>query len=146
MIRDCFFRFIGVQYVAVVEGILLAVIVRPGVGADPENREPLNSTENLLVVDAVLDIFRNLFPPNLMEATMFQYHTVLVDPRNETVPLTEWEISHKHVDNINILGIICFSIFLALAVSLMRENSRPLVEIFATLEKCIMMAVNWVLW
>lgn len=120
--------------------------IRPGVDAHPENRQPLNSTQNVLVVDAVLDIFRNLFPQNLIEASLVQYHTVLLDPDNETVPLADWEISHRYYDSVNLLGLICFSIFLALAVGLMHDNSRPLVDFFGTLEKSMMMAVNWVLW
>lgn len=71
---------------------------------------------------------------------------MLIDPKNESVPLIDWEIGHKYFDSINILGLICFSVFLALAVGLMNENSRPVVDFFATLERSMMMAVNWVLW
>ncbi|XP_035767808.1 excitatory amino acid transporter 4 [Neolamprologus brichardi] len=76
--------------IAVFIGIVIVVIIQPGKGnrdspvANGGNIEPVQAT------DAFLDLIRNMFPPNLVEACFKQYKTVYkktVHTRNVTVTL-----------------------------------------------------------
>ncbi|XP_036067341.1 excitatory amino acid transporter 4 isoform X3 [Oryzias melastigma] len=76
--------------VAVFIGIVIVMIIRPGKGS---RDSPINKSGNIEPVqaaDAFLDLIRNMFPPNLVEACFKQYKTVYkktVYTRNVTVTL-----------------------------------------------------------
>uniref|UniRef100_A0A8C4XCX3 Amino acid transporter n=1 Tax=Erpetoichthys calabaricus TaxID=27687 RepID=A0A8C4XCX3_ERPCA len=62
-------------FIAVFIGIVIVMIIRPGKG----NRDSMVMTENKIeqvqAADAFLDLIRNMFPPNLVEACFKQYKT-----------------------------------------------------------------------
>ncbi|KAG2463856.1 EAA1 protein, partial [Polypterus senegalus] len=62
-------------FIAVFIGIVIVIIIRPGKG----NRDSMVMTENKIeqvqAADAFLDLIRNMFPPNLVEACFKQYKT-----------------------------------------------------------------------
>ncbi|KAF6721407.1 Excitatory amino acid transporter 4 [Oryzias melastigma] len=64
--------------VAVFIGIVIVMIIRPGKGS---RDSPINKSGNIEPVqaaDAFLDLIRNMFPPNLVEACFKQYKTVYI--------------------------------------------------------------------
>ncbi|KAJ8374670.1 hypothetical protein SKAU_G00052500 [Synaphobranchus kaupii] len=76
--------------IAVFIGIVMVIIIRPGKG----NRDsPVPSSGNIEPVqaaDAFLDLIRNMFPPNLVEACFKQYKTVYskrIYKKNVTITL-----------------------------------------------------------
>lgn len=78
-------------FMAVILGIILVTTIRPGV-----DRHEKNATEQTDVqtsnsrlsssttVDTMLDLVRNMFPPNIIQACLEQYQTVL-KPFNESI-------------------------------------------------------------
>lgn len=86
-----------------------------------------------------------MYPPNIVKASISQYRTVLIPPENTSAPLSDWAISHTYHDGTNILGTINFSILLALAIGIMSRSSKPIIEFFAILEKCMTTAIGWAL-
>ncbi|XP_060087828.1 excitatory amino acid transporter 5 isoform X2 [Heteronotia binoei] len=66
--------YLWTTFVAVVVGIVMVSIIHPGGAAQKENTEesgkPIMSS-----ADALLDLIRNMFPSNLVEATFKQYRT-----------------------------------------------------------------------
>lgn len=78
-------------FMAVLLGIILVTTIRPGV-----DRNETNSTEQTNVqasssklrssttVDTMLDLVRNMFPENIIQACLEQYQTIL-KPFNESV-------------------------------------------------------------
>ncbi|KAF3690948.1 Excitatory amino acid transporter 1 [Channa argus] len=76
--------------IAVFIGIVIVMIIRPGKGS---RDSPMGNSGNIAPVhaaDAFLDLIRNMFPPNLVEACFKQYKTVykkIVHTRNVTVTL-----------------------------------------------------------
>ncbi|KAJ7332710.1 hypothetical protein JRQ81_014890 [Phrynocephalus forsythii] len=66
--------YLWTTFVAVVVGIIMVSIIHPGGLAQKENTEesgkPIMSS-----ADALLDLIRNMFPSNLVEATFKQYRT-----------------------------------------------------------------------
>lgn len=76
----------GIYYVitttlAIVLGIVLAVTIKPGAnrtgvpGSGPEI-----TVRNVTTVDTLLDLVRNMFPPNYIQACTQQYQTVITPP------------------------------------------------------------------
>uniref|UniRef100_A0A8C1LB97 Amino acid transporter n=1 Tax=Cyprinus carpio TaxID=7962 RepID=A0A8C1LB97_CYPCA len=66
--------YLWTTFVAVVVGIVMVVIIHPGGAAQKEDSEdsgkPIMSS-----ADALLDLIRNMFPANLVQATFQQYRT-----------------------------------------------------------------------
>uniref|UniRef100_A0A182SBK1 Amino acid transporter n=1 Tax=Anopheles maculatus TaxID=74869 RepID=A0A182SBK1_9DIPT len=69
---------------AVILGIILVSTIRPGAGREVNNIGGKATTRQVLTADTLLDLVRNLFPPNIIQATMFQFRTILVPPANAT--------------------------------------------------------------
>ncbi|KAK1165068.1 excitatory amino acid transporter 5-like [Acipenser oxyrinchus oxyrinchus] len=69
--------YLWTTFVAVVEGIILVSIIHPGGAAQKESTadsgRPIMSS-----ADALLDLIRNMFPANLVEATFQQYRTKII--------------------------------------------------------------------
>merc|ERR1719270_964537 len=71
-------------FLAVSLGIILTVVIQPGAAnSDTVIEEKENSQGT--AVDTLLDLFTNCFPPNLVQATMQQYKTTIIDPGHEVV-------------------------------------------------------------
>ncbi|XP_022610780.1 excitatory amino acid transporter 5 [Seriola dumerili] len=66
--------YLWTTFVAVVVGIIMVYIIHPGGAAQKEDSEeskkPMTSS-----ADALLDLIRNMFPANLVQATFQQYRT-----------------------------------------------------------------------
>merc|ERR1719412_100700 len=68
--------------VAVILGIILVTAIHPGKPGDQgdEVAKEVGESRNVTAVDTLLDLARNLCPPNLVQATIQQYRTVLTYP------------------------------------------------------------------
>ncbi|XP_056270404.1 excitatory amino acid transporter 4 isoform X1 [Pseudoliparis swirei] len=76
--------------IAVFIGIVTVIIIRPGKGSRDSPVTNSGNIEPVQAADAFLDLIRNMFPPNLVEACFKQYKTVYkktVHTRNVTVTL-----------------------------------------------------------
>ncbi|XP_031162913.1 excitatory amino acid transporter 4 isoform X2 [Sander lucioperca] len=76
--------------IAVFIGIVIVMIIRPGKGSRDSPVANSGNIEPVQAADAFLDLIRNMFPPNLVEACFKQYKTVYkktVHTRNVTVAL-----------------------------------------------------------
>lgn len=62
---------------AVILGIILVTTVRPGVRSDAVTTYKFNNHRNITTTDTLLDLVRNMFPPNVIQACLQQYQTVL---------------------------------------------------------------------
>lgn len=79
---------------AVILGIILVLTIRPGIDRHPgaaknsteffsSSSHPVNSKlRNTTTVDTMLDLIRNMFPPNIVQACLEQLQTVLTPPPN----------------------------------------------------------------
>ena len=72
---------------AVFLGIALVTTIRPGGGyVDEDGAGGGNSAagRNVTTADTLMDLVRNMFPPNIVQAALQQYRTTLVYPGNVT--------------------------------------------------------------
>ena len=115
--------YMSTTVMAVILGIILVTSIQPGSSAassDENDIKKVGESRNVTAVDTLLDLARNLFPPNLIQASIQQYRTVLKypgekaftdddghsrDPKN----LYTWGISGEYTFNTNILGLVFFS-------------------------------------
>ncbi|OXB59979.1 hypothetical protein ASZ78_008115 [Callipepla squamata] len=80
--------YLWTTFVAVTVGIILVVSIHPGAAAQKEDYS--SGKVVLSSADALLDLIRNMFPSNLVEASFQQYRTIIVpvvkSPRFPTIP------------------------------------------------------------
>ncbi|KAL2089808.1 hypothetical protein ACEWY4_014496 [Coilia grayii] len=62
-------------FIAVFIGIVMVIIIRPGKGSRDSPAASSGNIESVQAADAFLDLIRNMFPPNLVEACFKQYKT-----------------------------------------------------------------------
>ena len=98
-----------------------------------------------------MDLPRNLFPPNLVQASFQTYKTVITPPdmkqemNGDLPPKYTWKISSEYVNAMNIMGLLVFSAALGVALSKLGEKGKPLVEIFSSLSDASMVITGWLI-
>ncbi|XP_039276711.1 excitatory amino acid transporter 3 isoform X2 [Nilaparvata lugens] len=133
--------------VAVVEGIILVSIIEPGRGSKAETGMTPITGRNVTTADTLLDLIRNMFPPNIVKACVSQYRTVITAPKvNYTDNLYEWDISGEYTDGSNILGVVVFGVVLGIAIGQLGPIGLPLLKVFQSLGDVTMLMTTWVIW
>ncbi|CAG7734718.1 unnamed protein product [Allacma fusca] len=140
---------------AVILGIILVVAIHPG-KEENKDKDFMENAEsrNVTTADTLMDLVRNMFPPNLVQATMYQYQTVLIVPNysaedlaeNKTLPLHEWKMRFKFEEGTNIMGLVVFSTVLGVCLGKMGRSGKPLLDFFRSLSEAMMIITNWVVW
>ncbi|XP_023284559.1 excitatory amino acid transporter 5-like [Seriola lalandi dorsalis] len=166
--------YLWTTFIAVVVGIVLVVIIKPGVGTDMESNR-LGGGPVMTSADALLDLIRNMVPSNLIEATFQQYKTDLIpilkvptktiqpnfvyivpdesDPKGRTVyleltpaPEVLYKTSPGSSQQMNVLGIVIFSATMGLLLGRMGERGAPLVNVCQCINECVMKIINAAVW
>ncbi|XP_067824315.1 excitatory amino acid transporter 4 isoform X4 [Heptranchias perlo] len=161
--------------IAVFIGIVMVMIIHPGKGSKVDlHRE--GKIEQVQAADAFMDLVRNMFPPNLVEACFKQYKTnydtrKVMRPMSSSINLTT-STEPSIMDNVtdafkklqdlmlaeevipvpgsssavNALGLVVFSISFGLVIGNMKQQGRPLKEFFDSLNEAIMRLVAIIIW
>ncbi|XP_068998065.1 excitatory amino acid transporter 5-like [Embiotoca jacksoni] len=166
--------YLWTTFIAVVVGIVLVIIIKPGVGTDMESHR-LGGGPVMTSADALLDLIRNMVPSNLIEATFQQYKTDLIpilkiptrtvqpnfvyvipddsEPKGRTVyleltppPEITYKTSPGSSQQMNVLGIVIFSATMGLLLGRMGERGAPLVNVCQCINECVMKIINAAVW
>ncbi|XP_017334046.1 excitatory amino acid transporter 5 [Ictalurus punctatus] len=166
--------YLWTTFTAVVVGIVLVVIIKPGFATDME-RTRLGGGPVMTSADALLDLIRNMIPSNLIEATFQQYKTNLIPvlqtpdsnkqhnfvylmpdedhPKGYTVlldltprPDIHYKIYPGSSHQMNVLGIVIFSATMGLLLGKMGERGAPLVNVCKCINECVMQIINAAVW
>uniref|UniRef100_A0AC34Q7F8 Amino acid transporter n=1 Tax=Panagrolaimus sp. JU765 TaxID=591449 RepID=A0AC34Q7F8_9BILA len=152
--------YIFTTVLAVITGIVLVLTIHPG---DPTIKRDLGTGtggKNVSTIDTFLDLVRNMFPENIIQATFQQVQTkyVVVRPRivkkNDTAYMLALangtydyvKPSLEYVAGINVLGIIVFTIAFGIVLGQLEGETNVVVKFFATLDKVIMQLVMYIMW
>ena len=73
---------------AVILGIGLVLAIRPGDDVTAVGTEKSRIPENISTADTLMDLPRNCFPPNIIQATVQQYRTALIPPEEDVSQLS----------------------------------------------------------
>lgn len=149
--------------IAVILGIVLVVSIQPGVTQKVDEIDRTGSSPDVSTVDAMLDLIRNMFPENLIQACFQQYKTMReeVKPPSEpgmniteasvTPAMTtaisknetkEYKVVGMYSDGINVLGLIVFCLVFGLVIGKMGERGQILVDFFSALSDATMKIVQ----
>ncbi|XP_049575196.1 excitatory amino acid transporter 4 isoform X2 [Syngnathus scovelli] len=161
--------------IAVFIGIVIVIIIKPGKGSRDSLVAKSSNVELVQATDAFLDLIRNMFPPNLVEACFKQYKTTykrIVHTRNMTVKLnltdTALNVTDANVnlssvlhtiktleetvpmpdssDGVNALGLVFFSMCFGLVIGNMKLKGQALRDFFDCLNEAIMKLVAIIIW
>ncbi|KAI3368271.1 hypothetical protein L3Q82_007989 [Scortum barcoo] len=160
--------------IAVFIGIVIVIIIRPGKGSRDSPVAKSGNIEPVQAADAFLDLIRNMFPPNLVEACFKQYKTVYkktVHTRNVTVTMNLTEslnvtdsanlsrVLHTIQETVeetvpvssssggvNALGLVVFSMCFGLVIGNMKQQGQALRDFFDCLNEAIMRLVSIIIW
>lgn len=131
--------------IAMLLGIGLVAAIRPGIG-----REWTQTTADVLdisTVDAILDVFRNLIPDNIIQVAFIKARTAVSiqnvnNSSNETVIIRDIEM----LDGFNILGLVTVSIGFGVVINNMGDKAKPLRELCDCLADATLRLANFVIW
>ncbi|XP_048109546.1 excitatory amino acid transporter 5 [Alosa alosa] len=167
--------YLWTTFIAVVVGIILVIIIKPGSGTEMESHR-LGGGPVMTSADALLDLVRNMIPSNLIEATFQQYKTDLIPVPKTTVKTTVQpnfvyivpdesnpkgqsvlleltpppDILYKpkpgSSQQMNVLGIVIFSATMGLLLGKMGERGLPLVNVCQCINECVMKIINAAVW
>uniref|UniRef100_A0A3P8VZP9 Amino acid transporter n=1 Tax=Cynoglossus semilaevis TaxID=244447 RepID=A0A3P8VZP9_CYNSE len=147
--------------IAVFIGIIMVLIIHPGKGSKDEFTKQ-EKVEQVSPADAFLDLIRNMFPPNIVEACTKQFKTQYAKrviqvqmTVNDTIfsPNGSQKITQEEmvpvpgtINGINALGLVVFSMCFGLIIGNMREQGQPLKDFFDSLNEVIMRLVGIIMW
>lgn len=149
--------------IAVILGIVLVVSIQPGVTQKVDEIDRTGSSPDVSTVDAMLDLIRNMFPENLIQACFQQYKTMREEVKPPSEPgmnITEasvtpamttaisknetkdYKVVGMYSDGINVLGLIIFCLVFGLVIGKMGERGQILVDFFSALSDATMKIVQ----
>ncbi|KAL3978957.1 dedicator of cytokinesis protein 9/10/11 [Sarotherodon galilaeus] len=108
--------YLWTTFIAVVVGILLVIVIKPGVGTEMESNR-LGGGPVMTSADALLDLIRNMVPSNLIEATFQQV-------RQQNL----------------------FMCAAGLLLGRMGERGVPLINVCQCINECVMKIINAAVW
>jgi len=163
-IRALAYYFSTTIFAAIV-GIICVLAIHPGNPGIKENLGSGAQKQTVSTLDAFLDLIRNLFPENLVQACFQQTQTVWVEKKadiiapsiNETDATTlasvdlndtvkEMVRSLEFKDGMNVLGIIGFCMAFGMIIGQMQQQAKPMIEFFQCLSEIIMRMVGIIMW
>nr|XP_033812045.1 neutral amino acid transporter B(0) [Geotrypetes seraphini] len=157
-------------------GVALAFAIRPGDGAGDAASQLSDLSEGGIpeskeVVDSFLDLFRNIFPSNLVSAAFQSYVTsykLVQIKKNSTHELGEYNETKKNsthelgeynetikfekvpfgkeVEGMNILGLVVFAIVFGIALRKLGSEGEILIKFFNAFNEATMVLVSWIMW
>ncbi|CAI4228371.1 unnamed protein product [Auanema sp. JU1783] len=134
-------------------GIFLVMTIHPGDPSVKSNQlHDIPNDTDVSPLDTFLDLIRNMFPENIIQATFERMQTtyVLHKPnvaKNGTG--SEISIMRKTITNtrgMNILGIIVFCTGFGIVISQLGERAKIVVDFFVILDAVIMRWVETLMW
>uniref|UniRef100_H3AGN3 Amino acid transporter n=1 Tax=Latimeria chalumnae TaxID=7897 RepID=H3AGN3_LATCH len=152
--------------IAVILGIVMVMTIKPGMSHNSDELDRKGDTPEVTTVDAMLDLVRNMFPENLVQACFQQYKT----KRKEVVPSADpdsnittaqpvtivmttaknltkqYTVVGMYSDGINVLGLIIFCLVFGLVIGKMGEKGQILIDFFDALSDATMKIVQIIMW
>ncbi|XP_041110838.1 excitatory amino acid transporter 1-like isoform X1 [Polyodon spathula] len=148
--------------IAVFIGIIMVLIIHPGKGSKDEFKKQ-QKIQQVSPADAFLDLVRNMFPPNIVQACTQQFKTQygkrmvqvtvtvnesLFNLTNSTQEMLKEEVIPipGSVNGVNALGLVVFSMSFGLIIGSLKEKGQALKDFFDCLNEAIMKLVAIIMW
>uniref|UniRef100_A0A3Q0KCR1 Amino acid transporter n=1 Tax=Schistosoma mansoni TaxID=6183 RepID=A0A3Q0KCR1_SCHMA len=154
--------YVVTTMLAVILGIGLVLCIHPGdTSIKDEIGEGTIEERRPETLDSLLDLLRNLFPENVVQACLQQqqssYVTIVKRPKyvrltdgtngtlnmnNKTNLISYEAIKAKYVDSTNVLGLVSFSIIFGIILGQMGDRAVIMVQFFSVLNEVVMRMVQ----
>ncbi|KAI0209105.1 Excitatory amino acid transporter 2 [Lamellibrachia satsuma] len=164
--------YFSTTILAAIVGIICVLSIHPGNPSIKEGLGTGNPTQTTVAtLDAFLDLIRNLFPENLLQACFQQVQTTYVPKKVTIIPPSHgantttaspmpagWansteEPSHVEMmrtlefkNGMNVLGIIGFCIAFGVIIGQMGQKARAMLDLFKALNEIVMTLVYAIMW
>ncbi|XP_048847239.1 solute carrier family 1 member 9 isoform X2 [Brienomyrus brachyistius] len=135
--------YLSTTIIASILGVILVLGIHPG---NPHLKSQVHTAlknQEVSSLDAFLDLIRNLFPENLVQACFQQVQTVAVPVQNQTEPAKK-KLELKW--GMNVLGLIGFFITFGVCMGRMGERAKAMADFFNILNEIIMKMVSMIMW
>lgn len=148
--------YITTTILAAIVGIIMVLVIHPGDPSIKTHVEGGSTDTKVSTLDAILDIVRNLFPDNLMQACFQQVQTtykkvhkpiVFHEPNSSdssSVFILKPQLVYK--DGTNVMGMIVFCLAFGLLAGQMGAKAKLMVDFFVVLNDIVMKLVGVVMW
>jgi solute carrier family 1 (high affinity glutamate transporter) protein 2 len=162
--------YFSTTILAAIVGIICVLTIHPGNPAIKGELGQGAEDTKVSTLDAFLDLIRNLFPENLVQACFQQVQTIYVEKKasiippsvingtalttiaydainnasNITEPLMVRSLLFK--DGMNVLGIIGFCIAFGIIIGQMGQEAKVMIDFFHVLSEIIMKLVGMIMW
>ncbi|KAG7468296.1 hypothetical protein MATL_G00141530 [Megalops atlanticus] len=160
--------YMSTTIIAAILGVILVLAIHPG---NPKLKARLgegNKNDEVYSLDAFLDLIRNLFPENLVQACFQQMQTVAkkvevipdyTEEANATMddflldgtrpppqPVFVTKKSFQFKGGMNVLGLIGFFIAFGICMGKMGEKAKLMLDFFNILNEIVMRLVTMIMW
>ncbi|XP_018496799.2 excitatory amino acid transporter 2 [Galendromus occidentalis] len=143
--------YFATTILAAIVGIIMVITIHPG---NPNIKEGVSLTreeKKVTTLDAFLDLIRNMFPENLLQACFQQVETTYenvtkpgIDKDSPPVTMLKRKIVFKN--GTNVLGLIVFCIAFGVVSGQMGPQADLMVKFFVQLNEIVMKIVVLVMW
>ncbi|OXA52519.1 excitatory amino acid transporter [Folsomia candida] len=153
--------YIVTTVLAAIVGIVVVVSIHPGNTSIKQTRLSETSAIPVSTVDALLDIVRNTFPENLVQACFQQVATVYKEKpmqplhltgnisanfTDDVVPVVEYEKKFVMKEGTNVMGIIVFCLGFGLLLGELGQEGKVMTDFFSILNDVVMRMVELIMW
>ncbi|KAH0626528.1 hypothetical protein JD844_001567, partial [Phrynosoma platyrhinos] len=153
--------YMSTTVVAAILGVILVLSIHPGNPKLKKAPTVVSKNEDVSSLDAFLDLVRNLFPENLVQACFQQIQTVSTKVPVPPVVVRKENISQIVHANGTVLnatiteilsyftpptGLIGFFIAFGISMGKMGEQAKPMADFFNILNEIIMKLVSMIMW
>lgn len=151
--RRAFIYYMVTTVIAEIEGIILVFLIRPGsVGAPDLARAPPKRV--FYIADAIMDIVRNMVPPNIIEAALYSSNTKIILPEippednstNETVEIPEPTYVVELSYGTNVLGLLCFAVVIGVVIASTGNRNKAVHDLAISITDIMMSFIRLILW
>ncbi|CAF1011356.1 unnamed protein product [Rotaria sordida] len=141
--------YLATTIIAAIVGIILVLTIRPGLRGGQVTIKPESKAAEGRTVDTILDLIRNLFPDNIVQAafqttaTKLIVNKIVVKGENDTTyNKTTYNAILEKRDGINVLGLLVFCILFGIIISRLKEKTLILKQFFEAMLEVVMKLVG----
>ncbi|CAF3562973.1 unnamed protein product [Rotaria sp. Silwood1] len=145
--------YFGTTIIAAIVGIILVLSIQPGLRGGQVEIKPESRSVEGRTVDTILDLIRNLFPDNIVQAAFQTTGTKLTVKKqlvqgenNTTYNKTTYNAVLEKRDGINVLGLLLFCILFGIIISrlkkkalILKQFSEAMLEVVTQLARIAML-------
>ncbi|CAF3503517.1 unnamed protein product [Rotaria sp. Silwood1] len=141
--------YFGTTIIAAIVGIILVLSIQPGLRGGQVEIKPESKSVEGRTVDTILDLIRNLFPDNIVQAAFQTTGTKLTVKKqlvqgenNTTYNKTTYNAVLEKRDGINVLGLLLFCILFGIIISRLKKKALILKQFFEAMLEVVMQLVR----